>query len=132
MKLECGVSLTPQDSPPSPLDSMPGSVSPWVLTTTATHSSEAPSVRDDCLGDCSNLDDEGQVRMLLRRLHDYDAMADNLKAARRVGVELLKENQQLKRDKARLCGVIEKLLGFVAEEANEETIAFIMEKVKSP
>lgn len=42
----------------------------------------------------SNLDDEGQVRMLLRRLRDYDAMSDNLKATVNRCSELLEDSRQ--------------------------------------
>jgi len=42
----------------------------------------------------SNLDDEGQVRMLLRRLRDYDAMSDNLKATQERCGELLEDSRQ--------------------------------------
>lgn len=41
-----------------------------------------------------NLDDEGQIRMLLRRLRDYDAMADNLKATQERCGELLEDSRQ--------------------------------------
>ena len=74
---------------------------------------------------------ENQVREVLGQLREFQAINDNLKSTQERCSELLEENRQLKREKARLCGVIEKLLGFTAEEANDETIAWIMEKVKT-
>lgn len=80
----------------------------------------------------SYLDDEARVRAILCELQEMQAVRDNLTATQGRCNVLLEENHQLKCEKARLCGVVEKLLGFVAEEANEDTIAFIMEKVKVP
>lgn len=75
------------------------------------------------------IDDE--LLGLKRKLDEVIDLRDNLKLTQERCNVLLNEVRQLKHEKARLCSIIEKLLGFVAEEANEETVAFITKKVKA-
>lgn len=65
----------------------------------------------------SNLDDEGQVRVLLRRLRDYDAMADNLKATQERCGELLEDSRQKGRRIKALEAEIEILREALADRA---------------
>lgn len=65
----------------------------------------------------SNLDDEGQLRLLLRRLRDYDAMADNLKATQERCGELLEDSRQKGRRIKALEAEIEILREALADRA---------------
>lgn len=59
-----------------------------------------------------NLDDEGQVRAVLRRLRDYDAMSDNLKATQERCNELLEDSRQ----KGRRISILETEIEVLREQ----------------